>query len=278
MRNRAAAVALGVLIGAAACGRGETTVTGAERRVIACVQVERVETNPGASTTRSTGAPVAPRECPPATTGTTPVLQADRRRHVPSVPPTPPTTARYLYRRPGGYFEGTITAVRDLSPMEALTRLVAHPKVGPTDLATATAWYSHQPTPPYKALVIAVDRGDWTLILEEHGYLGVTDERIVALSEGTRAVAIHHFTDGGWCHFSFADNGRLVRNFGQEHYDGPHTVGARLPEEDDLALGDVSHSWEAVQELFRRIVGLNPFDELAAARPQDAVAAGHLPG
>ena len=192
----------------------------------------------------------------------------------PAVPVPPSTTGDHTH--PRGYFEGTVTAVRNVSARDALTRLVPRPEIGPTDVATAQRWRDQHPGPRYGAIVTAVERGEWTFILEEGGYQGVVDEHISALSAGTRAVAIHHFSDGNWCQFALADDGHVMRRFTTDHYNSPYAVGTRLPEEDGLALGNVFESWDGLQTLFRRLVGRDAFEELAG-RPQDALAAGLLP-
>ena len=182
------------------------------------------------------------------------------------------TTTSTVPRPHSTQFEGTVTAVHGLSPTEALQRLFPDAAIGPTDLDTAQAWLHGK----NGGVHLAVPWRDWAVIMEENDFRGITEARLATLSAGTRTVAINHITDGGWCHFTLAEDGRIRRDFGQEHYNGPYTVGGRVPEEAGLDLGTVEHSWSALRTLFTRLVGADAFALLADTPPGQAVAVDYL--
>lgn len=88
-----------------------------------------------------------------------------------------------------------LTLVRGLAPGEFLGRIDARPDVDRTGVTalcepSMALWNNH----PENGLLIGVttvrgEGGDWSLGVEFNGYLGVTEEVIIPLSAGTRAVS-----------------------------------------------------------------------------------------
>lgn len=101
-----------------------------------------------------------------------------------------------------------LTLVRGLGPGELLEEIGAQPGVSRTGVA-ALAELSHAAYHDDSMLVgvTAID-GDWTLMVEHNGYLGVTDETMVAASRG-RTIVAHFRNVNAVDRFSWYEDGTV---------------------------------------------------------------------
>ncbi|WP_405535648.1 DUF6461 domain-containing protein [Streptomyces sp. NBC_00075] len=87
------------------------------------------------------------------------------------------------------------TLVRDLPPSEVLARLggKAEPSLTGTEAIVEAAFDLLDRPDSARQLIAMTTVGDWTLLIEPIGYLGVTEERALPASAGTRWVS--HFVN-----------------------------------------------------------------------------------
>ncbi|MFJ1545872.1 DUF6461 domain-containing protein [Streptomyces sp. NPDC088246] len=165
-----------------------------------------------------------------------------------------------------------VTLVRGLTPDTLLTQM------GATDLRRVTGVDDLQ-EPAYEAwdthdgdrLFAGVTRvGEWALMIEPNGYLGITDELIGPLSRGTTAVS--HFRNvNAVDHFNWYENGELRLHFeplfayardGSDpdgSVDTMRAAGFDLSEDDER---DFNLHSEAAFALAERLTGLRLTREL----------------
>ncbi|MCY9783350.1 DUF6461 domain-containing protein [Nocardiopsis sp. EMB25] len=86
-----------------------------------------------------------------------------------------------------------LSLVRGLAPAEVLRRLDGRPEPSLTGAEAVTeAAFEHQRGDDRQLLAMA-SVGDWTLVVEPNGYLGVSEERVLPASAGTTWIA--HFAN-----------------------------------------------------------------------------------
>jgi hypothetical protein len=187
------------------------------------------------------------------------------------------TAADYTWfeERPAGLSESCcLTLVRGLAPGEFLGRLDAQPdrdRIGVETLfePSMKLWDSY----PDSGLLIGVatvrgDGGGWSLGVEFNGYLGVTEEVIVRLSAGTRAVSYYRHNEAVdrfcWAEdrqirLAFSPFDPLDRNGSTPDalLDTMRAVGFDLSEE-----GEDEHYPEATLALAERLTGVRITPEL----------------
>ncbi|SEF78875.1 hypothetical protein SAMN05216223_10222 [Actinacidiphila yanglinensis] len=107
-----------------------------------------------------------------------------------------------------------LTLVRGVPPGTLLTRLAAEPAepaTGAADLVERSydAWDTYDSD---RLLVGATALGDWTLVAEANGYVGITEALIRPLSAGTTVVS--HFRNiNAVDHFTWWEDGDLRLDF-----------------------------------------------------------------
>ncbi|MFF3379934.1 DUF6461 domain-containing protein [Streptomyces sp. NPDC002680] len=99
------------------------------------------------------------------------------------------------------------TLVRDLPPSEVLARLggKAEPSLTGTEAIVDAAFDLLDRPDNARQFVAMTTVGDWTLLIEPIGYLGVTEERALPASAGTRWVS-HFVNINGVCTFLWAED------------------------------------------------------------------------
>jgi hypothetical protein len=109
-----------------------------------------------------------------------------------------------------------LTLVRQVTPAEFMARIGARPQ------APRTGWealwdpsmeaMSADPMLLFiGATTVPGEGGDWVMSVELGGYLGITEEIILGLSEGTRLVS--HYSNNGPDHFFWAEDRDLRLEF-----------------------------------------------------------------
>ncbi|MEV5320585.1 DUF6461 domain-containing protein [Streptomyces sp. NPDC052687] len=162
-----------------------------------------------------------------------------------------------------------VTLVRGLTAEELLKELRAEPAGRATGVA-ALAEPSYAVQTPYRMYVGATTVGDWALMLEYNGYLGIRDEAMLPLSRG-RTVVSHFRNVNAVDHFNWYEDGTLRLHFEPlfaYHRDGSHPdelltemreSGFDLSEADDR---DTDHHTEAAFALAHRVTGIRLTPEL----------------
>lgn len=87
------------------------------------------------------------------------------------------------------------TLVRGLTPAEAISRLAgreAEPMHGIADVVDA-AFAQYDQADGARQLIALTTAGDWTLLIEPNGYLGVTENRVLPASSGVSWIS--HFVN-----------------------------------------------------------------------------------
>ncbi|MFI7414499.1 DUF6461 domain-containing protein [Streptomyces sp. NPDC049627] len=104
-----------------------------------------------------------------------------------------------------------ITLVRGLTPEELLRELKAEP--GPRITGVdGLCEPSYAVDAAYRLFVGAARVGDWSLMVEFNGYLGVTNEAMIPLSRG-RTVVSHFLNVNAVDHFCWYEDGELRLHF-----------------------------------------------------------------
>ncbi|WP_329179657.1 DUF6461 domain-containing protein [Streptomyces decoyicus] len=123
-----------------------------------------------------------------------------------------------------------LTLVRGLTPEEVLRRIGARGELritGVEELA-APAYDAWDEYDGERMFVGVTSVGDWALMMEYNGYLGVTDEVSVPLSRGTRLVS--HFRNvNALDHFDWIEDGDIRVTFeplfaNQRHGSAPDSL------------------------------------------------------
>ncbi|KUL20760.1 DUF6461 domain-containing protein [Streptomyces regalis] len=104
-----------------------------------------------------------------------------------------------------------ITLVRGLTPEELLRELKAEPGPRITGM-DGLCEPSYDVSGSHRLFVGATAVGDWSLMVEFNGYLGVTNEAMLPLSRG-RTVVSHFLNVNAVDHFCWYDNGELRVHF-----------------------------------------------------------------
>ncbi|WP_164904723.1 DUF6461 domain-containing protein [Streptomyces cyaneus] len=163
-----------------------------------------------------------------------------------------------------------VTLVRGQTPQELLRQLGAEPAPRITGVDGL-----HEPSydvGEYDGLFVCVaDLGDWSLMVEVNGYLGVTDAAMLPVSRGRTAVS--HFRNvNGVDHFCWYEDGEVRLHFEPLfpfHRDG--TRPDELVEEMRASGFDLSEGGgfeghtEAAFALAHRITGIRLTPELFAS-------------
>jgi hypothetical protein len=176
-----------------------------------------------------------------------------------------------------------VALVHDRAPEPVLTQLsalgtarqsgrVRSPILpAPEARAVAQAWDG----PRYATTLEAGTIGDWTLVVEDNGYLANHRETVGPLSVGT-AVAVVYWTVTGRWHFWWAVDGTVVRSFGQDDRWENELTGHRLPQEDGLPEpGDWNRA--AGIALLQRLTGVR-LTQADVVAPGNRIALVYEPG
>ncbi|MFC7645567.1 DUF6461 domain-containing protein [Streptosporangium lutulentum] len=138
-------------------------------------------------------------------------------------------------RFPGLAGAHCFTYVRGLTPEELVTRLGARVEDRSHMTLDELIWdFSFDPYAWQTFGAVAV--GDWVLMVEANGLLGITEEVITPLSAGTRLVSHLYFEGEGVEDFRWIDDGELRFDFthddGYSHWieDGRIQLKFPLPE------------------------------------------------
>lgn len=168
-----------------------------------------------------------------------------------------------------------ITLVRGITPGELLHALGAEPDIRVTGVEalrqpTFDSWDEHDGDPAFVG-VAAV--GDWSLMVEYNGYLGVTDEAMLPVSHGHTVVS--HFRNvNAVDHFNWYEDGDIRLHFeplfpyarNGSHADELLTEmresGFDLSEDDDR---NYQQHTEAAFALAHRLTGVHLTPELFAS-------------
>jgi hypothetical protein len=165
-----------------------------------------------------------------------------------------------------------VTLVRGLSPEELLGELGAEGYVRTTGV-DGLYEPSFAVSEPNRTFVGAVSLGEWTLLAEHNGLLGITHEAMLPLSRG-RTVVSHFRNVNAVDHFCWYEDGELRLHFEPlfvYHRDGTHPdellvemreSGFDLSKDDDR---DYTHHTEAAFALAHRITGVRLTPELFAS-------------
>lgn len=104
-----------------------------------------------------------------------------------------------------------VTLVRGLTPEELLRELKAEPGPRITGVE-GLCEPSYEVRASYELFVGATSVGDWSLMVEFNGYLGVTNEAMIPLSRG-RSVVSHFLNVNAVDHFCWYEDGELRLHF-----------------------------------------------------------------
>jgi hypothetical protein len=162
-----------------------------------------------------------------------------------------------------------VTLVRGLTAEGLLRELSAEPAGRLTGVA-ALGEPSYEVQAPSLTYVGATTVGDWALMIEYNGYLGIRDAAMVPLSRG-RTVVSHFRNVNAVDHFKWYEDGTLRLHFEPLfacHRDGSHPdelltemreSGFDLSEDDDR---DTGRHTEAAFALAHRLTGIRLTPEL----------------
>jgi hypothetical protein len=125
--------------------------------------------------------------------------------------------AWFTERFPGLAQAYCLTLVGGLTPEQSLARLPAYDLVELIGLdaveeMAGQQWLRYEQSRRLDLLVAATAVDGWTLIVEPNGFVGVTEELILALSEGIRVVS-HYRNVNAVSRFCWADDGHLRLSF-----------------------------------------------------------------
>jgi hypothetical protein len=128
----------------------------------------------------------------------------------------------------------TVTLVRGLDPDGVIEQLGLR-QAGDGPLTFEAAWADGMESPSSELAevdFIQLDQiGDWTVILEDNGFLGSLKENLAPLSTNGQAVSIY-WNVNAVCSFDSAVAGKVTRSFDPSGINGES--GDPLPEESDL--------------------------------------------
>ncbi|MFF5480610.1 DUF6461 domain-containing protein [Streptomyces sp. NPDC012935] len=168
-----------------------------------------------------------------------------------------------------------VTLVRGLTPLELLRELKARP--GPRITGVdGLCEPSYDVDEANRLFVGATALGDWSLMVEFNGYLGVTNEAMIPLSRGRRVVS-HFLNVNAVDHFCWYEDGELRLHFEPlfaYHRDGTHPdelldamreSGFDLVEHEEDEERDYDDLTGASFALAHRITGIRLTPELFAS-------------
>ncbi|MER5212777.1 DUF6461 domain-containing protein [Streptomyces sp. NPDC002838] len=165
-----------------------------------------------------------------------------------------------------------VTLVRGLTAEELLQRLGAEPEVRVTGVEPLSE-PSYDVREPYRLFVGATSVGDWSLMVEFNGHLGVTNQAMLPVSRG-RTVVSHYRNVNAVDHFCWYEDGELRLHFQplfahDRHGSHPDELltqmreaGFDLSEDEDR---DYHNHTEAAFALAHRITGIRLTPELLSS-------------
>lgn len=186
-----------------------------------------------------------------------------------------PEAAAYLWIDDWQATGCCIALAKDVSPEEALSRLVTSPKtpVGPVE--AARSWAESHAHPAYGNSVEATTIGDWVIVIEINGYQATLDEPLSRLSQGTSAVVVYWNVNAMMGFYWWVD-GTKVRHFDPLLYENPGWLGNPLSQEEGLTFG-LGHPIAAAMACAERLTCVHLTQGLLEDR-SDWIAVGHNPG
>jgi hypothetical protein len=195
----------------------------------------------------------------------------------------PPTARDFLWfdeRFPDLAEAYCFTVVHGVPPEQVLSRFGATEQSRLTGVRELmgpafTAWDEHEGDLLFLG---ATAVGDWTLVVEPNGFLGVTEAAIVPLSRGTRLVS--HFRNvNAVDYFFWVDDGTIRLHFEPlfpTRRDGTHAdglldvmerIGFDLQSTDGLEVDRHSHPGECAFALAEYLTGVRITPELLESAP-----------
>lgn len=152
-----------------------------------------------------------------------------------------------------------LTYVRGLTPEELVTRLGVRVEDCSRMTLDELIWYSGFNFHEQQSFG-AVSVGDWVLMVEANGSLGVTEEVILPLSAGTRLVSHSYLEVKGMDYFHWVDNGKIrfehAHQEGYSHWIEDGEMRLLLPYEENYS----EEMPDELAETLERISGADPHE------------------